>query len=66
MFGTVRFIVFFVIELKTRAVHIAGIRVNPDSRWLMQVTRNLLDPDTGFLRDERYLIHDRDPPGGSY
>lgn len=31
LFGTVRHMVFFVIELRTRAVHIAGMRVNPDS-----------------------------------
>jgi hypothetical protein len=53
--------IFCVIELKTRAVHVAGIRVNPDSRGLMQVTRRLLDPDAGFPRDARYLVHDRDP-----
>jgi transposase len=28
--GTVRYLVFFVISLKTRAVEIAGIRVDPD------------------------------------
>jgi putative transposase len=60
-FGTVRFMVFFVMELRSRAVHIAGIRVDPDSAWLMQVARNLLDPDIGFLRNARHLIHDRDP-----
>ena len=30
VFGTVRVMVFFVMELKSRAVHIAGIRVDPD------------------------------------
>lgn len=29
-FGTVRLMVFFVIELRSRAVHIAGVRVAPD------------------------------------
>ncbi|MGE5783203.1 MAG: helix-turn-helix domain-containing protein [Myxococcales bacterium] len=61
MFGTVRVMVFFVIELRTRAVHIAGMRVNPDSAWMMQITRNLLDPEDGFLRNATHLIHDRDP-----
>jgi hypothetical protein len=60
-FGTVRVMVFFVIELKSRAVHIAGIRVDPDSAWLLQVARNLLDPVDGFLRNATHLIHDRDP-----
>lgn len=36
--------VFFVIELRTRAVHIAGMRANPDGAWMLQIARNLLDP----------------------
>ena len=53
--------VFFVIELKSRAVHIAGVRVDPDGAWMLQVARNLLDPVDGFLRNATHLIHDRDP-----
>lgn len=60
-FGTVRHMVFFVIELKTRIVHIAGIRVNPDEAWMIQMLRNLCDSTDGFLRDAKYLVHDRDP-----
>jgi hypothetical protein len=61
MFGTVRYMVFFVIELRSRAVHVAGIRVHPDGAWMLQVARNLLDPVDGFLRNATHLIHDRDP-----
>jgi transposase len=61
VFGAVRYSVFFVIELKTRAVQIAGIRVNPDGEWMKQVARNLTDPIDGFLVGARYLIHDADP-----
>ena len=61
VFGTVRYMVFFVIELKSRAVEIAGIRVDPDGEWMKQVARNLVDPVDGFLRGGKYLIHDRDP-----
>ena len=61
MFGTVRVMVFFVIELRTRAVHIAGMRVNPDGAWTMQIARNILDSVDGFLRNATHLIHDRDP-----
>ncbi len=61
MFGTVRHTVFFVMEVKSRAVHIAGVRIAPDGAWMMQMARNLLDPDCGFLRDATHLIHDRDP-----
>jgi hypothetical protein len=53
--------VFFVMHLQSRAVRIAGIRIAPDGAWMKQVARNLLDPEDGFLRDARYLIHDRDP-----
>jgi putative transposase len=60
-FGTVRFMVFFVMELKSRAVHIAGVHIDPDGAWMMQVARNLLDPVDGFLRNATHLIHDRDP-----
>jgi putative transposase len=59
--GTVRYLVFFVIVLKTRAVEIAGIGVNPDGEWMRQMARNLTDGVDGFLRQAKYLIHDRDP-----
>jgi putative transposase len=61
IFGTVRIMVLFVIELRTRAVHIAGMRINPDGAWMIQIARNLLDPEGGFLRNATHLIHDRDP-----
>jgi hypothetical protein len=60
-FGTVRYMVLFVIELKSRAVEIAGIAVDPGEEWMKQVARNLTDPVDGFLRGAKYLIHDRDP-----
>ena len=59
--GTIRHIVFCVIELRSRSVEIAGIRISPDGEWLKQIARNLTDPVTGFLRNARYLIHDRGP-----
>ncbi len=61
VFGTVRHMVFFIMEIKTRAVEIGGIRVDPDGEWLKQVARNLVDPLDGFLRHATHLIHDRDP-----
>ncbi len=54
-------IVFFVIELRTRAVHVAGIRIDPDGGWMQQVARQRLDATAGFLRYATHLIHDRDP-----
>jgi len=61
MFGTVRYMVFFVIEMKSRVVQVAGIRIAPDGTWMLQMARNLLDPEDGFLRKASHLIHDRDP-----
>ena len=61
VFGPVRHMVFFVMEVRTRAVEIAGIRVDPDGAWMKQMARNLTDPVDGFLRNATHLIHDRDP-----
>ena len=61
LFGTVRYMVFFVIQLKTRAVEVAGIRVDPDGDWMKQLARNLVDPVEGLFRGATHLIHDRDP-----
>jgi transposase InsO family protein len=61
--GLVRHLVFFVIDLKTRRVRIAGIA--PDERadgaWMAQLARNLLDAVDGPLRGFTHLIVDRDP-----
>jgi len=61
LFGLVRTYVFFVIELKTRTVEIAGITAAPCEAWMMQVARNLTNAGDGFLSGTRYLIVDRDP-----
>jgi len=59
--GLVRYHVFFVIDLASRRVEIAGISRCPDGLWMEQVARNLLDVGDGFLLGKRYLILDRDP-----
>ena len=59
--GLVRYLVFFVIDLSTRRVEIAGIAPVPNGLWMHQVARNLIDDVSGFLRGKRFLIHDRDP-----
>src|SRR5262245_57968347 len=41
--------------------HIAGIAPEPDSAWMLQISRNLTDVSDGFLTGKRFLIHDRDP-----
>jgi transposase InsO family protein len=59
--GLVRYAVLFVIDLKTRRVHIAGIVHEPYGAWMAQIARSLTDAVDGFLRGSSYLIHDRDP-----
>ncbi len=56
----VRCTVFFVIELATRKVFFAPIQLQPDGNSMKQAARILTDYDEGFLKDKKYLIHDRD------
>ena len=59
--GLIRYHVFFVIDLASRRVEIAGISRSPEGVWMEQVARNPLDAGDGFLLGKRYLILDRDP-----
>ncbi|MGH9370289.1 MAG: integrase core domain-containing protein, partial [Vicinamibacterales bacterium] len=59
--GLVRYVVFFVMKLKTRTVEIAGITCEPHEEWMTRVARNLTDARDGFHRDVHYGILDRDP-----
>jgi putative transposase len=58
--GLLTFYVLFVIDLPTRRVTICGMTTHPDESWMLQMSRNLLDPEFGFLRDKNHLIVDRD------
>ncbi len=60
-FGMVRYFVFFVIDIGSRRVRIAGISNQPCEAWMKQIARNLTDCVDGFLNNTRYLILDRDP-----
>ena len=59
--GLTRYLVFFVIDIATRKVEIAGIHHDPCEQQMLQYARNLTDAEDGFLKDKRILIHDRDP-----
>ena len=58
--GLVTYYVLFVMRLKTRCVHIAGVTTAPNGAYMKQVARNLTDVSDGFLLHSRYLIMDRD------
>jgi len=59
--GLTRFHVLFVIDLSTRRVEIAGISDRPHGAWVERVLKRMTDDFDGFLRNHKYLIHDRDP-----
>jgi putative transposase len=58
--GLATYYFLFVMRLKTRCVHIAGITTAPNGAYMKQVARNLTDVSDGFLVNSRYLIMDRD------
>jgi putative transposase len=60
--GLVTHYTLFVIDLASRAVHIAGTTTNPDWRVMAQIARNLTDAVDGYLLGKRYLLVDRDCP----
>lgn len=59
-FGLVTHYILFFIRHLDRKVHIAGVTTNPNEGWMLQMARNLTDPETGFLEPGMFLLHDRD------
>jgi putative transposase len=49
------------IHYATRKVEVVGIIQQAHAEWMSQMARNLVDHFAGFLKDKKYLIHDRDP-----
>jgi putative transposase len=58
--GLVTYYLLFVISLADRVVKVAGITTRPDEAWMLQIARNMTDPQVGAIHAKRYLIIDRD------
>jgi putative transposase len=58
--GLVTYYTLFVLDLRSRRVHLAGSTPNPDAAFMVQPARCLTDAVDGFLVTHRILICDRD------
>jgi len=61
--GLVTYYTLFVLDLRSRRVHVAGSTPTPDAGFMAQAARRLTDAVDGFLAGHRVLIGDRDSKG---
>ena len=58
--GLITYYTLFVIDLRSRRVHVAGSTPTPDAWFMAQAARRLTDVVDGFLVGHQILICDRD------
>jgi transposase InsO family protein len=58
--GLVTFYTLFVIDLRSRSVHVCGTTVSPNADWMKAAVRQLVDAINGFALGKTHLIIDRD------
>jgi hypothetical protein len=58
--GLVTFYTLFVIELRSRLVHVCDTTVSPNGQWMRQIARQLTNERDGCARGKTQLIIDRD------
>lgn len=56
---TTTYYVLFFLHLETRRVSLAGITRHPTEKWMDQMARNAIDEGSGYLRQDRYVLRDR-------
>ncbi len=50
----------FFVQLETCRITLASVTRHPTADWMVQMSRNATDEESGHLLGQRYLLHDRD------